>query len=568
MLSEAPDMSKPKEIMITPELQAENFRNNIDLTVTRLISWENQFATSDNAVKEIELNKLRTELNFNHVEDPGEQLLFSQLFSLFGLKHQIGEANQILHEQIVNRPKENRVIGFLAALGNGKTTIAESFANDLNTEVFTHEPFVKNPYRAKSEGDKSYMLRSQLYFLFSNIFSDIGARLKPGVMISDSSTLTDIFMWVETYRQMGLMSEEEYTTYNQLVDLLKLLILKPDLLITLLPSSIDDLKAGVEERIKAKPEERASEAIFLENGNLEKQVKIVEGLSRTIPEQWDVPTLIMTVNPVEIFRDKPNYAQIYQIRKELGILGDLLNPAPEAVAEEALQILAESSERQIVIIHSKSMFSGKTTAECLLAKKVGVDKVVFFQPTAAIRANETGFEDQAHAVISRDGLKINANTIENNNLWSIVDYIKDHKIDPENQPYIFIDEIMLFTAHDKKPKDAIAALEAIRKMGFHVIVDGIDYTFQEEPFTFMDGLLKRARKNKHWYQIETSTRCCYCGNVAQGTRLSLVDQNSVRKIAPYDFDWNHPGSMDFEPVCCKEHKSCENQPQGFKRKNF
>jgi len=547
---------------------AENFRLRLNGAISHLTSWEQQFQNANDEQKILNFDDLGTnlhtdpEINLSHLEDPGEQLLFIQLLDLFVLKHRIGEKNRILSEQIANRPKENRVIGFLAALGNGKTTIAQDFADDLNTNLFTREPYVENPYRAKSQQDKSYMLRSQLYFLFSNIFADIHAHLQPGVMISDSSTLTDIFMWVETYRQMGLLSEEEYETYNQLVDLLKPVIPKPDLLIGLLPTSINDLKKGVEERIKAKPEERESEKVFLENDNLEKQVKVVEGLLKTIPEQWNVPILTMIVNPIKIYEEQ-NYDLIYEIRRELGILGDWLNPQPEQVVDKATRILARSKKGQIIVIHSKSMFSGKTTAQCLLAERLGINQVLVFQPAAALR-----YPDQEGAVISRNGLKIDAKTVKRNDLKAVLRDIKKYNIRPENFPHIFIDEIMLFIGQKDKAQEAIEVLEKLRQMGFNLVIDGIDYTFQEEPFTFMHDLLREARKNDNWHQIETSTHCRYCSQPAHGTRLWLINPDGSRKIAPYGFNFVHPGDTEFEPVCCDKHPSCVDQPSNFHRQEL
>ena len=196
---------------------------------------------------------------------------------------------------------------------------------------------------------------------------------------------------------------------------------------------------------------------------------------------------------------------------------------------------------------------------------VGFEKVLTFQPRKSLRTDKKGFEDQETTVISRNGLKIPAHTTIGNNLGEIKTYIKKEKIDATKKPYLIIDEIMFFVDHAKNPQEAIDVLEDLRKMGFKVIFDGIDYTFQARPFTFMLKLLKEAKKNKNWHEIEMSTRCRYCEKRARVTRLWLVDEDGTRRIAPRNYNYDHPGDTEYDPVCGHKHKSYSNKQSIFRR---
>jgi len=531
--------------------------------VARLSNWEQaKFKTSqlsyDNYYQM--RHKLETSLkNFL----PEEKALFSSFFELFEFKHRMGKKDKILAYQ----NQKGKFIGFLGPLGVAKTTIAQTLISDLQAKSVTHEPYDQNPFWSQSQNNPEFMLRSQMYFLFSNIFSDIRTKLSPDISVSDTSTLTDILMWAQWYHQTGHFDHNEYLLYRQLVRLLKNIIPKPDLLVILKPESIKDLKEGVRRRATQETQ-RSGELIFanLANNDLAVQVKIVEKLSKSIPKDWQIPVLNITVPSLRIFKDPHlKYEYIHSIREHLGLLGELIEPSPEATAEQAVRFLAESDERQIIIIHSKSMFTGKTTTECLISEKLGKKKVIAFQPQTAIRyqnQNDIG-------VMSRDGKTIPAITIKNNSLWTINSLIKEQKIDSKKFPYIFIDEVMLFIAHTQKPKEAVIAIETLRKMGFHVIVDGVDYTFQEEPFTFMHNLLAQAKKDTNWHAIEMSTRCRYCNKRAKGTRRWKINSTGKKKIAEYTDTAFLAGDSEYEPVCCdNHHKSCTKQPFDFHRQEL
>lgn len=539
------------------------FQTYLRLLIGQLLKWEKLKLNSSSTV-EIRFNNFKQHLKgkksqYSKLKD-SEKLLINRLFDLFSFKHRIGSINDLLNKEL-NKIKQGKYISFLGPLGVGKSTLANVLIKDLKADFVIHEPYTDNSFWKYSQKDSSYMLRSQLFFLFSNIFSDIDAKLNTGRSVSDTSALSDSLMWAEWYRQTGHLNKDEYKLYRQILKLFKDIIPRPDLLVALIPNQIADLKQGIVNRQKSE-KVRSGELVFTspQSKDLENQTLIVKKLVKQIPKPWRVKVLSISVNPLKIYK-KPviNYDYIYQIRYKLGLLGEFLNPQPEEVITKIRNILAEGIKGQVIIIHAKSMFTGKTTVLCRFAEKVGEGKVIAFQPRSAVR-----WEKQENEIVSRDGSSLKAFLIEDNNLESILKFIEKKRISSRNKPFLLIDEIMLFNKTDKKA-EAAKILEKFRRKGFQVIIDGIDYTFQEEPFSLMhDLLIEVGRKKRHWHAIEMSTRCRYCNKVAFGTR-----RIKKGRIANYnDIVFLAGDSEAYEPVCCIDHKSCRGQPADFVRQKL
>src|SRR4030042_2599955 len=107
-------------------------------------------------------------------------------------------------------------------------------------------------------------------------------------------------------------------------------------------------------------------------------------------------------------------------------------------------------------------------------------------------------------MIDRDRHSIPATTIQSNKLSDILIELDSKDITPKDKPFIVIDEIMLFGGSDKN--EAITTIEELRNRGFQVKVDGIDWTFQELPFTFMQDMLEETLLNKDWTEIQLGTK--------------------------------------------------------------
>lgn len=539
--------------------EQKRFYTTLNFFLDELNRWQIFSPSKPQDDRELDFQHLKEKLNRKTSHLPAnERFLFNQIFDLFSLKNEVTvtDREHALLAKESEKNKENISIGFIGPLGVGKTTVAKSLINDLGARAnhVTNEPYDKNPFWQLSQQSPEYMLRSQVYFLLSNILSDRNAKIKAGISVSDTSVFTDILMWVEWYHQIGRFSEEDYQTYHKLVTMLMPVIPKPDLLVALLPDSVDNLYRGISER--QQPEQARTGELGFKKEDLKQQTYIVRALIKKITVEIGIPILDFTINPITTFKDRTlSYDYIYQIRNRLNLLKELLHPSPEDVADKIIKILAESEERQVILIHAESMFTGKTTALCLVAQKVGHEKLSAYQPRKAIRKLE-----QENAVLSRDNLALQARVVEDNSLLSLVEYIKTN-INPKKKPYIFIDEIQLFIAEAENPQTAISALEGLRNLGFHVICDGIDYTFQEKPFTFMHRLINNCNENNNWKAVQMKTRCRYCEDDARGTR-----RIKIGIIASFnDVTYLAGDKEQYEPVCCKKHPSCAGQPPEFVR---
>ena len=514
-----------------------------------------------NFVKTWKLSKL-------HLE---EQNLFYQLFDLFALQNGIGDQKIIL--DLLNQPRQGILIEHLGMMGVGKSTSAKDIRKDFslanhfgssNSVRAVAEPY-NNPFRGLSQNDSDFMLHSQLLFLLFNLQSSVEASLFKGISVSDSSALTDSEMWAPWYHQVRKFKENEFKLYQRVVKLFKPLfqLTKPNLLVILQPDSIGHLMEGIRRRKENEPE-RAAELNFTEE-DFEQQQAIVHELISIIPGEFGIPVLTYEVNPLNI-REDPyiGFNVIYEVRKSLDLLGELIRPSADEVMDNVMKLILLAGEPLVIIIDSPSMFTQKTAVLCKLPEKLGgTDNVIAFQPEAAKR--ELNQEGQ---LINRDGLTLEAIMIKSNNLQSVLDYLAENHIDPKKKPFILIDEIMLF--YQNSGEEALQILENLRNLGFNVIVDGVNYTFQGEPFTFMHDLLVNTRVNANWHHFTMKTRCRWCGLDAEVTRRWKVNPETGERIGIANFgdEAYVAGDSEYEPVCGTVHVSCVGQPMDFVRQEL
>jgi len=500
-------------------------------------------------------NSLLENLNFT----PQERELFGTTLNLFSIEHSLPPHFPETCEFLKGKGNQELSIEIGGPIAVSKSVLAKFLASQIGAERLEEEfqPGA-NPFCGLAYKNPDFLLRSQLNFLLAGIEAGLRAKYHRGRGVRDASTWSDIFVFMEQKFQRGLVSQEEHETYLRLIELLDPLINRPSLLLMLVANSPERLEEGFQARMAAEPETRRMEEnitlrdLEVFNEAAQKAVKDLQGRG--------VNVLEIVVDPVEIYqRSELRHATVHYIREKLGILKEFLTRDPSEVAQEIMKIFASNQEPQVVIIHSKSMFTGKTSACNLVAESVGPEKVLAFQPLAAIRYGE----EHLSSMIDRDGRKIPARTIESNRLPDIIEFIDkelidEKKITPKDRPFILIDELMLFIESDWD--EAIWTIEQLRSRGFSVVANGLTYTFQEEPFTFMHSLIAKTGSHPNWHQIEMGTRCKYCEKPARGTRRLKPDGSTT------DFnDRTFLAGDNYEPVCCDEHKSCEDQPDNFQR---
>jgi len=315
------------------------FSQKLETTVEGLLFLENHWSIDKQTDFKKAKQKLIKDLDLSHIAKE-ERQLFNGIFKLFALKHGLGPENGTLLEKL-NQPHEGKMIGFLGPLGVSKTTLAKELARKLKVKLTTVEPHEKNPFwRVQQDNSKEnypkYMLRSQIYFLISNINSDIKARLSSKTTISDTSILTDILMWAKWYNKTGEFNDKEYQTYQKLVNLLKPIIPRPDLLVVLKSDTIEHLKQGIIERQKHEPS-RTGELSFArpDDNDLLIQEESIDRIAQNLEKNWHVKTLKFIVNPLVIYKESEiRYDINYQIMDKLHLLGSLIKPKPEGVAKQ------------------------------------------------------------------------------------------------------------------------------------------------------------------------------------------------------------------------------------------
>lgn len=447
-------------------------------------------------------------------------------------------------------PAPEFVVAFGGAIANGKSVLSRFLAerfNATNISECYHQD--ENPFLAPAYTHPGYMFRAQLRFLADNIWMGMSISDKTGRWSWETCPWSDR-NFMEWRWRVGIINEEEHKMYQKLFDLLEPIIMKPDLLVMLRPSSQDRLWEGLQARIEANPEERRMER-GITKADLATLCQVCDESVEPL-RQKGIRVLVREIDPVEIWEKRePRYAFEYHVREELEMLSELLTRDPREVANKIIVLLARSREAQVVIVHSKSMFAGKTSVLNFIAESIGSEFVQAFQPRAAIRYGDR------HVInmIDRDGRSIPAITIESNRLEEINRLIDEQGITPQQKPIIFIDEVMLF--HESDAVGAIKTIEELRERGFCVIADGIDYTFKREPFTFIHELIRKSLMDDRWHQYEMGTTCKDCGKSAYFSRRLTPDG----RIADKD-DSNYQAGDHYEAVC-PDHLSCLGLPEGF-----
>ncbi|MCK4815901.1 deoxynucleoside kinase, partial [bacterium] len=371
------------------------------------------------------------ELNFA----PQETELFMETYLLFSIKHLLPPFNHIPEtvDFMKGSGKQDLVIEIGGPIAVGKTILAEFLAENIGARMESEkfEPS-HNPFLAHSYENPDLMFRTQLSFLLDNVSIGLRGKYYDGRWVRDTSVWSDIFVFMEWRRQAGIVSAEEYRTYMELVSLLDPVIIRPDLLIMLRPNSVVQLAAGHKVRIEDNPEERAMERSITRE-DLEIVDQAGQEAALTLSDRHGINVFVVEVDPVEIYTQPDlRYETVYRIRERLGILKELLTKDPQEVADEIVRILATKTEPQVIGVHSKGMFTGKTSTLNFLAEKINSENVIAFQPAAAIRYGP----EHEYSMIDRDRRSIPAITIKDNKLAGIAGYLRTNRIVPDKTPFV------------------------------------------------------------------------------------------------------------------------------------
>lgn len=479
-----------------------------------------------------------------------EAALFEETSNLFRLKHGLFPHFPEASEFLKGRGLRDLSVEFGGPLGVGKTTLAEFLAPQIGAKM-VEEAYRENPFLALSYQDPSFMLRTQIRFLLDSLLRGMRGKYLTGRWTQDTSVWSDNFVFMEWRKRRGLVTPEEHATYQKLFGLFAdFLIPKPDLLILLRPPSAERLMEGIQLRIAAELEMREFErAVTIED--LEVSCRAVLDAAKILTERYGINVVEIEVDPVKVYLEPDlRYATVHQIRERLGILGELIYPAPEETVEEILDFFAWERGK-FFVLHSPSMFTGKTTVLKEIKRRLG-ERMIVFQPEIALRWRD------GTVLTTRDGESVPALTVVSNDIRDIPKIIAEEGIIPENCPVLGIDEAMLFVEYENDPRLVIAPLKWLRDMGFNIAINGLSLNYKGEPFTFMDYLLYWARVDPNVGEREVTTKCAFCERRARVTRLTKDDQ-----IASFDREPIFVGDEEYMPVCGVDHKSCRDRPEGL-----
>jgi deoxyadenosine/deoxycytidine kinase len=230
-----------------------------------------------------------------------EYVLLRKMCSFFAMKHVIAEwePQAGVLEAMKGRGNREYTIEMMGPPGSGKTTLAQTVARDvrgnLESERFLPDA---NPFLGYAYQDGTTMLRAQLSFLFSGLEQSIGGRIHTGKWISDTSTFSNAYVFEKWREKAGILTPREGLLYWQTIHLVSDLIPKPDMLVALVPLSIEALSEGIRARMEGMGDIRSMESVITYE-DLRIATECTHDAIATLSTA--VPIRTLSIDPVELF---------------------------------------------------------------------------------------------------------------------------------------------------------------------------------------------------------------------------------------------------------------------------
>ncbi len=177
-----------------------------------------------------------------------------------------------------------------------------------------------------------------------------------------------------------------------------------------------------------------------------------------------------------------------------------------------------------LIVHTGSMFSGKTTSlwRELYRMNIANYKVVAFKPSIDDR-------DGDKQIVTHDNLSLDAIKVEDLN--EILNYARDHEIDA-----IGIDELQFFP---NDPSEVVDIFNKLMAMNITIVVSGLDMDYKTRPFEIIKEIMPLADE-----LIKHHAICASCGEDAWASYRKSSDDSRIQ-IGAQNL---------YEPLC----RSCYN----------
>lgn len=184
-----------------------------------------------------------------------------------------------------------------------------------------------------------------------------------------------------------------------------------------------------------------------------------------------------------------------------------------------------------LIVHTGSMFSGKTTSlwRELYRMRIANYDIAAFKPAVDSR-------DDEKKIVSHDNLELDA--IKVADLNEVLDYANKHELDA-----IGIDEVQFFP---NDPTEVIDIFNELMKNNITIVVSGLDMDYKTRPFEIIKEIMPIADE-----LIKHHAICANCGEDAWASYRKSSDESRIQI-----------GSKDkYEPLCreCYNKKMSERE---------
>tara|TARA_B110000438_G_C15677976_1_gene591072 strand:+ start:249 stop:875 length:627 start_codon:yes stop_codon:yes gene_type:complete len=191
-------------------------------------------------------------------------------------------------------------IGIAGNIGVGKTTFAEILSKRLDINV-CYESVDDNPYLSDFYKDmERWSFNLQIYFLQNRFKSHVDIIETNKGIIQDRTIYEDVSIFAYNLYKMGIMSQRDWETYNNIFSHMTKFLKKPDLIIYL-RASTDTLINRIKKRSRSY--EKDIDEIYLHRLNIY--------YNKWFSEINDLNILEINTNNFNIFSDFNKLEDIY-----------------------------------------------------------------------------------------------------------------------------------------------------------------------------------------------------------------------------------------------------------------
>jgi len=207
---------------------------------------------------------------------------------------------------------EPRFIAVEGAIGAGKTSLVKLLGSQLDARIILEQD-EENPFLEKFYQDRqSHALQTQLFFLMSRYKQYLSLAQRD---LFDSVVITDyLFARDRIFAQLNLQ-EHEFQLYEQIYDLVRQKLPKPDLVV-FLQTNLDVLRKRVEKR------DRDYEA-YMDNEYLE---DVNKAFNNFFFYYSDTPLLVVNTNEIDFVEKKVDLEELINKINQHRIGREYYNP--------------------------------------------------------------------------------------------------------------------------------------------------------------------------------------------------------------------------------------------------